>query len=196
MSVLFNLPVLCQFFDFEIYIFCAPIKIDLIEALKDYSDMVSIHLDEQQEVLEYKAAAVAIVVTTDIDTSDKTINAKILYNSQPLEEIANIDKYNEAYNILNRVKSILSASMIAPTIEADQNQESKKVLVSLVDNEDKVGLIDVEMLANEISGMSEIRTKILVNAVEEEAETELRGYTVPILIYIDLDTQNYTSPSS
>lgn len=170
---------------------------ELYEALKSPETEISIHLDEKQEVVlqqEYNADLVPIVVTNVIDTDHKTTSGNIYYNSQPLEKIANVEKYDEAFRILTTVNNILESNLIMDEYEYSLDEsvesvlESKKILVSLFGNNAPV--LQSDILAETISEQLGIETSTLLSPSKFEIDEMLRGFTVPILVNVNLNEAN------
>ena len=173
------------------------IKSNLVEAL-DYIDTeVVVHVNAPQEVLkqEYLTQAVPILVTPIINRNQKSISGNVYYNSQPLENIADLEKYNEAFRILTTVNSLLETNVnrkeatIPEPVEERTTEtvpDSKKIVINLVSDETLVNRLHIEDITNEISSIAEIRTVLLFNPVDEDIQEELRGYTVPIVVNMNI----------
>ena len=173
------------------------IKSNLVEALDNIDTEVVVHVNAPQEVLkqEYLTQAVPILVTPIINRNQKSISGNVYYNSQPLENIADLEKYNEAFRILTTVNSLLETNVnqkeatIPEPVEERTTEtvpDSKKIVINLVSDETLVNRLPTEDITNEISSIAEIRTVLLLNPVDEDIQEELRGYTVPIVVNMNI----------
>ena len=163
--------------------------------LLDADTEVVVHVNAPQEVLqqEYQTKAVPILVTPVIDRDLKSVSANIYYNSEPLENIRDQEKYDEAFQILSSVTRLLEASAKNSVLNEDnlsyeeisQNQiikETKKILIAINIQETLIDRINTNGLTYEVSNQENAEVTVIFNPSKELIQQQLDGYTVPILI--------------
>ena len=163
--------------------------------LLDADTEVVVHVNAPQEVLqqEYQTKAVPILVTPVIDRDLKSVSGNIYYNSEPLENIRDQEKYDEAFQILSSVTRLLEASAKNSVLNEDnlsyeeisQNQiikETKKILIAINIQETLIDRINTNGLTYEVSNQENAEVTVLFNPSKELTQQQLDGYTVPILI--------------
>ena len=168
--------------------------------LLDADTEVVVHVNSPQEVLqlEYQTKAVPILVTPVIDRDLKSVSGNIYYNSEPLENIRDQEKYDEAFQILSSVIKLLEANVKngasnednLPYEEISQNQiieETKKILIAINTQETILNRINKNRLTFEVSNQENAETVVLFNPSKDVIQQQLDGYAVPILINLEVD---------
>ena len=162
--------------------------------LSDGATEVVVHVNAPQEVLqqEYQTQAVPILVTPVVDRDLKSVSGNIYYNSEPLENIRDLEKYDETYKILSTVNSLIEANakrrknyeenLSYGEISQNKIKESKKVLIAIHLEESLIDRINSDHIMHEVSNQENIETVVLFNPSKELIHQQFDGYTVPILI--------------
>ena len=163
--------------------------------LSDTDTEVVVHINAAQEVLqqEYQTRAVPILVTPVIDRDLKSVSGNIYYSSEPLENIKDQEKYDEALQILSTVTRLLEATAKKSSENEDnlsyeeisQNKiikETKKILIAINLQEAMIEKINRNQLIYEVSNQENAEVSVLFNPDKELIQQQLDGYTVPIEI--------------